>query len=747
MTLTLGTPTTATGLASGTVCDDWKFVQLTTDKAVYIYWDSGLSDVVGRVVTSSGTSISTIGSATSIITESTAFRSWRPVRMSSTGFVVIYGLATGGIRAVACTVSGTTISAGTHTSIDASADINTTDDVFGARVDDNKAVAVYMDRNNSTRGTATAFTVSGTSIASTGSPHVYESTGGNQYMGADAFGDGTHVLATHIRSNTVYAICLSVSGTTVSSGSEISMSGGSATKRTARAVGLASADGFVIWEQTSGAQAGKVRAVSRSGTTLTASSTTVDWATDTSANIPKDACRMADDLALLIFLVSNTNKEQAIEIQLSSGEPSAGTALDLDSPADNLNMGIAKANTTTAMVIYKTDQIAILSTDLVSSAFRLLGLAADTEQVYIAGLKDSATLQLYTYSDLDSLTEGGTIHAFGSASDTDIDNLAKGIYPVVRPGADKVVYLRGRDGSDVHVQKNDLNGAGGWQDLDDGGWAAAKFAVALMPNILDPDDLIAAFDDNDVYRSQDDGANWTKTGDAPTNLRGGARHPITDNELLLAGTTAGDPHYSHNFGASFAAAADDDIIQTEEVRVAAGADDGYVNQGASTFNDSLVNFSFGQISGNDVDAWVRFDGVTVPQGATITAAYIEFVADSTRAGSMTADIYGEDADDPAAPSSVADFNGRTRTTATVNWNPGDWTDGETYQTDDIKTIIQEIVDRGSWASGNAMQLFVERSTGTVRRVAKAYEGSTTQAALLHIEYQVTGLINAIEYSL
>jgi hypothetical protein len=53
------------------------------------------------------------------------------------------------------------------------------------------------------------------------------------------------------------------------------------------------------------------------------------------------------------------------------------------------------------------------------------------------------------------------------------------------------------------------------------------------------------------------------------------------------------------------------------------------------------------------------------------------------------------------------------------------------QTPDLKTIVQEIVDRGTWQSGNAMSFII---TGTGHRTAVSYEGQTGYAPLLHVTY-------------
>jgi hypothetical protein len=50
-------------------------------------------------------------------------------------------------------------------------------------------------------------------------------------------------------------------------------------------------------------------------------------------------------------------------------------------------------------------------------------------------------------------------------------------------------------------------------------------------------------------------------------------------------------------------------------------------------------------------------------------------------------------------------------------------------------VIQEIVDRPGWSSDNAMVLII---TGTGERVAESYDGNSSGAPLLHVEYKPGG---------
>jgi hypothetical protein len=95
--------------------------------------------------------------------------------------------------------------------------------------------------------------------------------------------------------------------------------------------------------------------------------------------------------------------------------------------------------------------------------------------------------------------------------------------------------------------------------------------------------------------------------------------------------------------------------------------------------------------------------------------------------------------DNAAAFTTSSYNvsSRTKTTASVSWAPSSWntvgTAGANERTPDIKDIIQEIVNRSAWSSGNSMVIIVTGTSGS-RRCAEAYDGNSSQAPLLHIEY-------------
>ncbi len=135
---------------------------------------------------------------------------------------------------------------------------------------------------------------------------------------------------------------------------------------------------------------------------------------------------------------------------------------------------------------------------------------------------------------------------------------------------------------------------------------------------------------------------------------------------------------------------------------------------------------------------VRFQDVKVPKGANITGAYLEFVCDETKDGSLAVSLVIDGHLDPDPPTFTTDIIGRPRTTAKAVWEPEDWTSsGQVSQSSDISAVIQEIVNQDGWASGNSLVLIIGDNPDNPSqgiRGAESFDGSVMQAPFLHIEY-------------
>lgn len=144
--------------------------------------------------------------------------------------------------------------------------------------------------------------------------------------------------------------------------------------------------------------------------------------------------------------------------------------------------------------------------------------------------------------------------------------------------------------------------------------------------------------------------------------------------------------------------------------------------------------------GDDQYVGLRFASVNIPQGATITNAYIQFTAKDSDAGVTSINIQGELVPNSAAFSSsdddLSDRLNNNPTTNTINWVPADWSSGDRtsdQQTADIKLLLQEIVNQGTWTANNPM-VFILSGAG-VNRNPDSHDGSSSDAAELFYTYQ------------
>jgi hypothetical protein len=132
---------------------------------------------------------------------------------------------------------------------------------------------------------------------------------------------------------------------------------------------------------------------------------------------------------------------------------------------------------------------------------------------------------------------------------------------------------------------------------------------------------------------------------------------------------------------------------------------------------------------------MRFVGVSIPKGATIVNAYVQFQVDEVATKTTRLRIQGQAIDNaPAFSAASKNISSRARTAA-VSWSPGRWPTvgaaGPDQRTPSLTSVIQEIVNRTGWSAGNALVIII---TGTGERVAEAYDGKPGRAPLLHVEY-------------
>lgn len=193
---------------------------------------------------------------------------------------------------------------------------------------------------------------------------------------------------------------------------------------------------------------------------------------------------------------------------------------------------------------------------------------------------------------------------------------------------------------------------------------------------------------------------------------------------------------------------------TPTIAVGGGANSGtssYTQQISATNRDGYqwTSWASNEIyvgewdSTSETGAW-HFSNVTVPQGSVITSATLTLEANGTYPGGsldgLDLRILANDIDNASLPSGTNLPRSMAQTTATVSWDPTQWNDGVRYDLPNIATVIQEVVDRGGWTSGNAMNILVD-NRGTTDQddlYVADYSSGAGNAASLTINYETAG---------
>ncbi|MFK7810556.1 MAG: T9SS type A sorting domain-containing protein, partial [Saprospiraceae bacterium] len=139
---------------------------------------------------------------------------------------------------------------------------------------------------------------------------------------------------------------------------------------------------------------------------------------------------------------------------------------------------------------------------------------------------------------------------------------------------------------------------------------------------------------------------------------------------------------------------------------------------------------------------VRFENVTIPNGATLLAAYLQFTTDQTDDKITKLNIFGEASSAPTSYTTT-DHNITTRlkTNSIAEWAVAPWnTDGEksdAQRSPNLKQIIAEQLGEevdepfDNWFPNNSLAFVIE---GTGKRVAISYDGEADDAPQLVLEY-------------
>ncbi len=149
---------------------------------------------------------------------------------------------------------------------------------------------------------------------------------------------------------------------------------------------------------------------------------------------------------------------------------------------------------------------------------------------------------------------------------------------------------------------------------------------------------------------------------------------------------------------------------------------------------------------------LHFANVQIPPGATITKAYLQFIADVSGGDNGGADptqmtIYAEDSGAPVDFDFTTAFDLRDRPrTAGVVWDIPEWKSfGDrlpAQRSSDLTAIIQSIINKSEWASGNNVN-FIMVPTGPSANITADSKNLGRRASTLDNDQGPTELV--VEY--
>ncbi|HEY3487630.1 MAG TPA: hypothetical protein VGL10_06155, partial [Gammaproteobacteria bacterium] len=144
------------------------------------------------------------------------------------------------------------------------------------------------------------------------------------------------------------------------------------------------------------------------------------------------------------------------------------------------------------------------------------------------------------------------------------------------------------------------------------------------------------------------------------------------------------------------------------------------------------DLELGDYSSYDQYVGLRFREVNVPQGSEIVSAYLQFTAEDATSSSTSLTIKAHDADEPPTFNGDYSISSRVTTSASVAWNSvASWVDEGIYNSPDIKSVVQEIVNRSDWSDGQSMAFIITSTSSSYRR-AHSFNDNAAKAPRLFI---------------
>jgi hypothetical protein len=156
------------------------------------------------------------------------------------------------------------------------------------------------------------------------------------------------------------------------------------------------------------------------------------------------------------------------------------------------------------------------------------------------------------------------------------------------------------------------------------------------------------------------------------------------------------------------------------------------------------------VAGSNQLIGLRFTNITIPAGATITSATLQFTPRNppnfegapvhNNSGPTNLVIQAQAATNPPTFSTATNnISSRPKTTASVNWNVPAWTAGPATAdstSPNLSAVVQEVVNQSGWSSGNSIVFIISGDDNPENaRAAWSFNGNADLAPVLTITYE------------
>ncbi|MEY3218763.1 MAG: hypothetical protein RIT27_120 [Pseudomonadota bacterium] len=138
---------------------------------------------------------------------------------------------------------------------------------------------------------------------------------------------------------------------------------------------------------------------------------------------------------------------------------------------------------------------------------------------------------------------------------------------------------------------------------------------------------------------------------------------------------------------------------------------------------------------------LRFQGVNIPRGTTVSRAYLKFTSGLAASNAANLVVKAQVGDAQPFETTARNISSRSTTSASVSWNASSannpmtaWSYGTTYRTPDLKDMVQEVVNRSDWCGGSAMGFVISSTDDSSVRNVLSYDNDPARAPVLHVEF-------------